>query len=137
MGFLGRRTMKGPETRYDYTFIGESCSFEGILDVKGEVVVNGTVEGTLRCDTLLASQGSRIKGRIKARNATISGVVESEVNVSEHLAIMKSGKLTGSVSYGSLSIEPGGVLKGKCLKLDAKSTKVVSLDGIESSSANS
>jgi cytoskeletal protein CcmA (bactofilin family) len=129
--------MKGPETRYDYTFIGESCTIEGSLDVKGEVVVNGTVEGTVRCDTLLASQGSRIKGRIKARNATISGVVESEVNVSEHLAIMKSGKLTGSVSYGSLSIEPGGVLKGKCMKLDAKSTKVVVMDGIENSSASS
>lgn len=137
MGFLGIRTMKGSETRHDYTFIGESCTIEGSLDVKGELVINGTVEGTIRCDTLLASQGSRIKGRIKARNATISGGVESEVNVSEHLAIMKTGKLTGSVSYGSLSIEPGGVLKGKCLKLDAKNTKVVALDGIESSSANS
>jgi cytoskeletal protein CcmA (bactofilin family) len=59
------------------------------------------------------------------------------VNVTEHLAIMKSGKLTGSVSYGLLSIEPGGVLKGKCLKLDAKSTKVVAMDGIENSSASS
>ena len=132
MGFLGIRTIKDPETKNSYTFIGESCRLEGTLEVKGELVVNGTVEGTIRCDTLLASHGSKIKGRIKARNATLSGTAESEVDISEHLAIMKSGKLTGSISYGTLSIEPGGGMSGKCLKLGSKGTNVVSLDERES-----
>ncbi len=135
MGFLGIRTIKDPETKNSYTFIGESCKLEGVLEVKGEVVVNGTVEGTIRCDNLLASEGSKIKGRIKARSATLSGIVESEVDISEHLAIMKSGKLTGSISYGTLSIEPGGTMSGKCLKLSPKDTKVVALDEMESFSA--
>ncbi len=126
MGFLGIHTVKDPQTKKAYTFVGDSCRLEGTLEVKGELVINGTVEGTIKCDTLLASQGSRIKGRIKARNATLSGLVESEVDISEHLAVMKSGKLTGSISYGTLSIEPGGVLSGKCLKQNSKGNKVVS-----------
>lgn len=136
MGFLGIHRIKDPETRGGYTFIGETCRIEGRLDVKGELVINGTVEGTIKCDTLIASHGSRIKGRVKARNATLSGVVESEVHVLEHLAITKSGKLTGSISYGTVSIEPGGILSGKCLKASPRDTKVVSLEEIGSFSAS-
>ena len=131
MGFLGISTIKDPEAKGSYTFIGETCRIEGSLDVKGELVINGTVEGTIKCDTLIASQGSKIKGRIIARNATLSGLVESEVDVREHLAITKTGKLKGNISYGTVSIEPGGMLSGKCLKVSAKDRKVVSLDEAE------
>lgn len=136
MGFLGIHKIKEPGSKSSYTFIGETCRVEGRIEVNGELVINGTVEGTIRCDTLFASKGSKIKGRIKARNATLSGIVESEVEVSEHLAINQTGELTGSISYGTLSVEPGGILSGKCLKVDSKGTKVVALEQIGSVSAN-
>ena len=131
MGLLGRRAKKDPKKKKDFTFIGDSCRIEGSLDVKGELVINGTVEGAIRCDTVSAGQSSKIKGKVRARNAAFSGVVECQVDVSEHLAITKTGKLTGSISYGTLSIEKGGILRGKSLKLDSKGTKVVSLDEID------
>ena len=131
MGLLRRRTKKDPKRKHDFTFIGDSCRIEGSLNVKGELVINGKVEGTIRCDTVSAGRGSRIKGKIKARNATFSGAVECQVDVTEHLAIMKTGKVTGGISYGTLSIEKGGILRGKSLKLDSKGSKVVSLDEID------
>ena len=136
MGFLRIHIIKDPETRKGYTFIGDSSRIEGSIKVKGELVINGSVEGTIKCDTLISSADSKIKGRVEARTATLSGIVESEVNVQEHLVITETGKLKGRISYGTLSLEPGGIISGECFQVKPESKKVIALDQLDSFSAS-
>lgn len=131
MGFRTNRTIQSHEAQKGCTVLGDSCRLQGSLQVPGELVIDGIVEGSIKCDSLITTVTSKIKGTVDARTAVVSGTVEKEVTVQERLSITKTGKLSGRVSYGTLSIEQGGVITGECFKLENNSNKVLFLQGCE------
>ena len=58
----------------------------GDLDVKKNLIVQGTVNGNINStQTLNTAKGSKIKGNIIAKNAMISGEIHGDVEVKEKI----------------------------------------------------
>ncbi|MBW1980886.1 MAG: polymer-forming cytoskeletal protein [Deltaproteobacteria bacterium] len=127
MAIWKKKTEKSAN-RKGLTFIGDNCKIEGRVEVQGELVVNGRLQGTVKCDTLHTGPSSHLEANIVAGNMFLSGRVEGETLVHQHLAITSTGVLSGKVSYETLSIESGGILNGDVLKKQMNSNKVLSLE---------
>lgn len=76
------------------------------------------VEGQVEDSTLKDSKRVEIladgtfKGKASVGEATISGRFDGELTVSGRLTVRETGRISGSVRYGSIFIEPGGEIRG-------------------------
>ena len=133
MGILKKWKVSSAD-KEGFTLIGDTCRIDGAIEVKGRLVVDGIIEGTIKCDSLETGPSSRINANIEADDVTIRGFMEGDVFVHKHLDVASTGNFKGSIAYGTLSIEPGGKLSGSVSKIDSKEPKVVSLDNLKENS---
>jgi len=83
------------------------------------------VEGTIEDSTLKGSKrvevmsGGSFKGNASVEEAVISGRFDGELTASTRLTVRETGRITGSVRYGSIVIEPGGQIRGDMQTLDS------------------
>ena len=94
----------------------------GDLDVKKNLIVQGTVNGNINStQTLNTAKGSKIKGNIIAKNAMISGEIQGDVEVKEKIILGSSANLTGNLKAAILIIEEGAKFDGMSSMLKAQS----------------
>lgn len=78
------------------------------------LVVEGRVEESVLTDAkrveILA--GGLFKGKAAVEEAIISGRFDGQLTVTSRLTVRETGRISGSVRYGSIVIEPGGEIKG-------------------------
>jgi cytoskeletal protein CcmA (bactofilin family) len=100
--------------------IGADITVTGDIEASVDLLIEGKVNGNVRCQTLLLGESSMIKGNIYAERVRISGFVEGSVETRD-LAIESSGSVSGDVSYSRLKVATGGNVEGtmKC-KRDAE-----------------
>lgn len=84
----------------------------GDIRASADLHIDGRVEGDIACTALVQGSDSRIKGHIEAQSARLAGHVEGAINVVE-LVIEESARITGDVSYESISVAPGAHVDGK------------------------
>ncbi len=97
------------------SFIGGEVAIKGNVSGKGDLHLDGSVEGDLDCATLILGASGRIKGNVSAERATIGGTVEGTVNVTD-LVIEKSARVNGDLSYQNVSIENGAQVDGRLMQ---------------------
>lgn len=95
-----------------FSVIGSDVVITGNISATVDLHVDGSVEGDIRCASLVQGEGSRIKGSVAADNARLSGVVDGSIAARE-LVISRTARVTGDVSYESISIETGGHVEGR------------------------
>ena len=79
------------------------------------VVVDGLLEGDIDVDNLFVRATGTISGRIKvAKNAEIAGKVLDKLDVKGLLVLRAGGRVNGSISFGTLTIERAQPLPAKC-----------------------
>ena len=93
--------------------IGEGVKITGNISADNEVIIQGSVEGDVECDSIHINQSGKINGNIKSKTMNIEGAAEGEVNVEDVLTIKSDGKLSGKICYGRIQIETGGQLSGE------------------------
>jgi cytoskeletal protein CcmA (bactofilin family) len=91
--------------------IGADITVTGDIEATVDLLIEGKVNGNVRCQTLLLGESSAIKGNIYAERVRISGFVEGSVETRD-LAIESSGSVTGDVSYARLKVATGGNVEG-------------------------
>lgn len=94
-----------------FSVIGSDVTVTGDIEASVDLHVDGTVEGDIRCTTLVQGGNSSIKGAISADQARIAGEVEGSI-MAKDLIIESNAKVLGDVTYEKLSIEPGGHVEG-------------------------
>jgi len=106
--------------------VGRSIRLSGEIEACEHLVVEGHAEVTLNNARLLEVASSGIfKGSAQVDDAIISGQVDGDLTVNKKLTILSSGKISGSVRYGSIIIEAGGEISGDMKALET-SNKVSS-----------
>lgn len=97
------------------TLIGAEAYFHGVLNVKGAVRIDGSVEGDVT-DALGVEVGKagRVKGNISAETLSVAGEVVGDVVVSRHLELLASGRITGKIRCPKIRIEEGAQFNGEC-----------------------
>ncbi len=107
------------------TVVGPSVHVEGDFASEGNILVKGTVSGSVKTSKLLTVEpGARIIANVRAGNAVIAGEIKGNVKVMERLEITSTAKILGDVECSVLVIEAGALLHGK-----------VAMDGMEAESA--
>ena len=103
------------------TVVGPSVNVEGDFASEGNIIVKGTVSGSVHTSRFLFVEiGAKIMANVKAGNAKISGEVKGNLKIKETIELTSTAKVLGDIEAKVLSIEPGALLFGK-----------VSMPGIE------
>ena len=94
--------------------IGEGITMSGEIEACDHLIVEGTVEATLKGASILdVSQSGMFYGAVEIAEATIAGRFEGELTVAGRLTIRSTGSVIGSISYKELAVEAGAMIDGK------------------------
>lgn len=102
------------------SIIDKDCSVEGSFDVKGKLVVAGTLRGALTGNTVVTVEGSHVDAPAKVREMIIGGEFIGDITVYESLRILSTGAFSGKITCNSITLDSGGKLNGRVRPLDPK-----------------
>ena len=105
-------------------FVGEGVVVRGTFEVPEMAVVAGLVEGELNTKEVLVETSGIVNGRINAEVVEIRGEVTQGLNVTNHLNVRSSAKITGLTQYAEMSVEKGAKLSGELRLIDASAPSV-------------
>lgn len=95
------------------SFIGLNSDFRGDLNIKGELRIDGFINGLVKADSVVLGEKATVKGDITAKKIIVEGKVEGNLKAKEIVEIKSTGKVLGEIFTNKLSIMEGGVLNGK------------------------
>jgi cytoskeletal protein CcmA (bactofilin family) len=95
--------------------IGPGTKIVGNIETNGDIRIDGNIEGKINSKgKVVVGNNGFVKGEIYCVNAELSGVLEGKIVVTELLSLKASSKITGEMTVGKLSIEPGALFSGTC-----------------------
>jgi cytoskeletal protein CcmA (bactofilin family) len=95
------------------TVIGAGLAIEGELTSQEEVVVQGTLRGTLATnDAVSVASGGVVEADVTAASLSVAGQVTGNVTANERVDIQAGGRLIGDVKAARLTIADGAQFKG-------------------------
>ncbi len=94
--------------------IGNSVKIHGDLSGKEDLVINGTVEGTIdfREHDVTVGEKGKVNANVTAKNIIILGEVKGELRGSEQVTIKPSGRVTGDIRAPRVVLNDGCQFKG-------------------------
>jgi cytoskeletal protein CcmA (bactofilin family) len=93
--------------------VGRDIMLSGKITSCDKLVVEGRVEADLsETRAIEISPDGYFKGNAEIESAEIAGRFEGTVTVRQRLFIRASGKVTGTIRYGTVEIEAGGEISG-------------------------
>src|SRR5207253_3096472 len=96
------------------TVVGPSVNVEGDFASEGNIIVKGTVSGSVFTSKHLSVEmGAKIIANVRAGSATIAGEVKGNMKVKESLELTSTSKVIGDIDVKNLKIESGAILYGK------------------------
>lgn len=96
------------------TVVGPSVKVEGDFASEGNIIVKGTVTGSVKTSKMLTVEvGAKIFANVRADNAVVSGSVKGNVKVSERLELTETAQVSGDIDCKVLSVIPGALILGK------------------------
>ena len=97
------------------TVIGPSVKVKGDFNGQGNIIVEGTVEGSLKTNGRLeVGKAAKITANVEAKEAKIGGQVVGNVKIKGFLEVTATAKIFGDIETSGLSIERGATFNGKC-----------------------
>lgn len=108
----------------DTLYIGQGVTIKGAVVVSTIVVVDGVLEGDIDVENLFVRATGTISGKIKvAQNAEIAGNVLEKLDVKGLLILRAGGRVNGSISFGTLTIERGATITGEVSSADYRTNQ--------------
>ena len=97
----------------NFSIIDKGLTVEGTVSCKGQLVIKGTVKGTLDGEIVVIAEDGAAYTDTKVASITIGGIFEGKVAASEELIILSTGKCSGTVICKNLVVESGGILNAE------------------------
>jgi cytoskeletal protein CcmA (bactofilin family) len=85
----------------------------GTLSSTGEIQPDGRIDGDVHCTRLVVSESGRIYGAIVEKEVLIRGRVKGLICAHDVL-LCAGAHVEGGISYGTLRVEAGAIIKGGC-----------------------
>ncbi len=101
-----------PSSHGTFSVVGPDVVVTGNLQAKGDLHIDGRIEGDVSCATLVLGESGHIAGSITAGEARISGEVNGSIDA-KNLVITASARTSGDISYDSLKMEAGARTDGR------------------------
>lgn len=96
------------------SMVGEGAVFEGKMHVAGSFRIDGTFEGKLTVDEhLFISPVGRLKtDTVYTKSISVAGIFVGNIEASEEVQLLSTGRILGNVRTPRMLIEPGVVVQG-------------------------
>lgn len=119
------KIFKNPIKPIDTAIISAMSRLEGSIETEGTLIVDGSVTGKIKCNSLEIVAEGRVDAEVDAEEASVAGNFEGRMLCSGRLTIRSTGRVVGDIFYGTLAIELGGLLDGKLSKYKSNETSVL------------
>ena len=99
---------------FHYNVLGAKSRINGDLLLSGDAIINSQIEGSIEVvghGKLILERGSIVKGKIKANDLEIFGIVDGEIECSGLVSIRSSAEVKGQIISGRLVIYPGAIVE--------------------------
>jgi cytoskeletal protein CcmA (bactofilin family) len=106
-----------------FSVLGADVAIKGNVEATTELHIDGTVEGDIKCTSLVQGEASRIDGSLVAETARVAGTIKGTINVRQ-LVVLKTARIDGDVHYETLTIEQGANVTGRFAPDAAKAAAV-------------
>jgi cytoskeletal protein CcmA (bactofilin family) len=114
--------------------IGEDLTITGNVTSKGEIQVDGVIEGDVNCGSLLLGDKSQITGGVIAEDVVVRGRVIGSIQ-GLRVTLQAQSHVEGDIYHQSLAIEQGAYFEGKSRRSDDPLSIKVAADKPASESA--
>lgn len=88
----------------------------GDLASKGEIQVDGRIEGDVKCSALIIGKTGCVVGEIEADVVRLHGEVKGQVRA-KTVYLASTARMIGDITHESLAIEPGALMEGHCRRM--------------------
>lgn len=134
--FMFNKNTKLEKIKDAETIIGASIKVKGNFNGQGDIVIEGTLEGSLKTiANVFVGEKAKVNANIEASEALISGKINGNIKVKKYLAIGENAKINGDIQCGEISIERGASITGQIIvssedlkKTDNKKEKTITKD---------
>tara|TARA_R110002124_G_scaffold287365_1_gene474242 strand:- start:174202 stop:175065 length:864 start_codon:yes stop_codon:yes gene_type:complete len=93
--------------------VGQGINMSGEIDSCDHLIVEGTVEAALKGAAILdIFENGTFFGTVEIQEATIAGKFEGDLVVHGRLTLRATADVSGTISYGELSVEAGAQMQG-------------------------
>ncbi len=96
------------------TIVGPSVNVEGDFASEGNIIVKGTVAGSVNTSRHLSvEQGAKIMANVRAGSARIAGEVKGNMKIREVLELTGTARVLGDIEVKTFIVEAGALIAGK------------------------
>jgi cytoskeletal protein CcmA (bactofilin family) len=95
--------------------VGKSISIKGELSGSEDIYVDGQVDGSIQMsgNSLTIGPNGRVHANVSAKNVTVGGALDGNIQASERTELRKTAVVNGDVQTKRIAIEEGAYFKGK------------------------
>lgn len=95
--------------------IGKGTKITGDFVSEGDFRIDGVLEGTLQTKgRVIIGKDGFINGTVECKNADVEGKFSGDFNVIDTLTAKSTAHITGNVTVGQISTEPGAAFNATC-----------------------
>jgi len=116
--------------------IGKGVVFSGRVIEADNVKLEGIADGEIIAQTVEISAAGSLDGTVKCDTLIVAGAFSGEATVVGGLSVIRTGRIEGKISYGSLSVEDGGAVLGTLEQSETKNIPATTLEGLVSKTPN-
>jgi cytoskeletal protein CcmA (bactofilin family) len=99
------------------SIIGEDLTIIGNIASKGEIQIDGEIQGDIRCSSLLLSDKAQVTGSVVAEDIVVRGHVVGSIR-GLRITLQAPSHVEGDIFHQSLAIEQGAYFEGKSRRSD-------------------
>ncbi len=99
------------------SFIGADLTVTGKLSSKGDLHIDGEVQGDIHCKSIVIGESAEIQGAIVAEDVKVDGCVIGTI-YSSRITLKSSCHVEGELYHQSLLIEKGTYFEGRSRRSD-------------------
>jgi cytoskeletal protein CcmA (bactofilin family) len=97
------------------TTLGRETDFNGIMRFRDSLKIDGSFTGEIVSSGFLyVEQGASITANIHVGSVVVGGTVRGNIEATEKLEMLSTGKVYGNIRTAKLKIADGVVFEGKC-----------------------
>lgn len=94
------------------SFIGAEAQFSGNIATKGDLHIDGSIEGDVTCQSLVLGEQGSVRGNIRADTVKVGGAVIGTIDA-RSLSIDRTARIEGDLRYETVAIENGARVEGR------------------------
>ena len=94
--------------------IGQSIIIKGTITGNDDLIVEGTVEGSISLpdNDLTIGESGKVTADLSAKNVKVEGQVIGDISSSEKVVVSKTGRIRGNIVAPRVTLEDGAKFKG-------------------------